>query len=202
MRADRRQLRFRLAVLGTTVGDVVDSAGGWICDRAMAGWDVTVATTDAGEDARPLRMLGAVGIDLGCALNLRGRGPWPHALALSTDVYAQHQSVREGVRSALERGYPLITMWGDVAPAVGQLVGTTRVVEHRISTGAQRFKRRALDVVSAAVACRPVEVFRSGEVNVLTSWPVDLEPVLSTSWSKPRRPETRSVGDACDSHGA
>lgn len=202
MLAGQRKLRFRLAVLGTTVGDVVDSAGGWICDRAMAGWDVTVATTDAGGDLRPLRMLGAVGIDLGCALNLHGSGPWPHALALSTDVYAQHQSVREGVRSALERGYPLITMWGDVVPTGDQLVGATRVVEHRISTGAQRFKRRALDVISDTVACRPVEVFRTGEVNVLTSWPVDLEPILSTSWSGPRRPETRLVGDARDSHGA
>ena len=34
--------RYRLIVLAGGVGEVVESAGGFLCDRARAGWDVSV----------------------------------------------------------------------------------------------------------------------------------------------------------------
>ena len=51
-------MRYRLDVVAPSVLDAVRFAGGWIYDRVMAGWDVTVLIgTD--EDVRPLEILGA-----------------------------------------------------------------------------------------------------------------------------------------------
>ena len=35
-------MRYRLDLVAASVADVVTCAGGWLCDRVMAGWDVTV----------------------------------------------------------------------------------------------------------------------------------------------------------------
>ncbi|PRC60972.1 hypothetical protein C6A85_14110, partial [Mycobacterium sp. ITM-2017-0098] len=35
-------MRYRLDVVSPTVRDAVRFAGGWVYDRVMAGWDVTV----------------------------------------------------------------------------------------------------------------------------------------------------------------
>ena len=62
-RADRECLRYRLDVIAVSALDVVQSAGGWLYDRAMAGWQVTVLLPD-GSDARSLRILGVQALDL------------------------------------------------------------------------------------------------------------------------------------------
>src|SRR5439155_14971420 len=56
-------MRYRLDVVAADVVDVVKFAGGWLFDRAMAGWDVTVLLVDH-PDERPLQILGAHTIDL------------------------------------------------------------------------------------------------------------------------------------------
>ena len=58
-RAGARELdmRYRLDVVAASVADVVRFAGGWMYDRVMAGWDVTVLLADD-VDERPLRVLG------------------------------------------------------------------------------------------------------------------------------------------------
>ena len=58
-----RILRYQLNVVASTTEDVVRSAGGWLCDRARAGWDVNVLVADGG-DPRPLAILGATALDL------------------------------------------------------------------------------------------------------------------------------------------
>jgi hypothetical protein len=35
-------VRYRLDVVAASVSEVVSHAGGWLVDRVMAGWDVTV----------------------------------------------------------------------------------------------------------------------------------------------------------------
>ena len=55
--ADRYQDRYRLHVVATNIADVVTSIGGLIFDRAMAGWDVTVAV-DGNVDDRAIRIFG------------------------------------------------------------------------------------------------------------------------------------------------
>jgi hypothetical protein len=50
-------IRYRLCVVARDVGELVDLAGGWICDRILAGWDVSVAVSEP-RDLRPLQILG------------------------------------------------------------------------------------------------------------------------------------------------
>jgi hypothetical protein len=59
--------------MAPTMVGVVRSAGGWLFDQVMAGWDVTVLTTDDA-DARPAHILGARAGDLEAVLARRVRG--------------------------------------------------------------------------------------------------------------------------------
>ena len=72
-------MRYRLDVVAADVADVVKFAGGWLFDRAMAGWDVTVLVADH-PDERPLQILGVQIVDLEYALATAGDGrllrPW------------------------------------------------------------------------------------------------------------------------------
>ena len=52
-RSDGLDMRYRLDVVALSVLEVVTHAGGWLCDRVMAGWDVTVRVADHA-DERPL----------------------------------------------------------------------------------------------------------------------------------------------------
>ncbi|HWF27336.1 MAG TPA: hypothetical protein VG327_02980, partial [Mycobacterium sp.] len=56
-RADGECLRYRLDVVAASTVDVVQSAGGWLYDRVMAGWEVTVLLPHSC-DSRSLRILG------------------------------------------------------------------------------------------------------------------------------------------------
>ena len=68
-------MRYRLDVVASSVLDVVRFAGGWLFDRSMAGWDVTVLLSERADD-RPLQILGAQTMDLEHAL-ASGRDPSP-----------------------------------------------------------------------------------------------------------------------------
>src|SRR5258708_23635754 len=52
-----RLLRYQLNVIAADVADVVQSIGGWLFDRSMAGWDVNVLLASH-NDTRPLQILG------------------------------------------------------------------------------------------------------------------------------------------------
>lgn len=56
---------YRLDVVASDVADIVQSAGGWLYDRIVAGWQVNVLLPPT-SDARALRILG-----------VRTRGPGP-----------------------------------------------------------------------------------------------------------------------------
>ena len=152
-------MRYRLDVIAPSVVETVQCAGGWLFDRAMAGWDVTVLVDGNGYDPLPLQILGAEVIDLEDAVNTDAR-PRPDALAVAADVYGRDSRVEQGVRLALDSGRTEVTLWGQAWPAELESTGS---VEHRLSVAARAFKARAL-----AAAARPVEsiaaveVFRTG----------------------------------------
>lgn len=56
-------LRYELKVVAADVADTVSGIGGWLFDRAMAGWRVGVVS-DGGEDERALRVLGLTAVGL------------------------------------------------------------------------------------------------------------------------------------------
>lgn len=166
-------MRYRLDVVATGVVDVVGFAGGWLFDRAMAGWDVTVLVADH-PDPRPLQILGARVLDLEDVLATMESRPRPQALAAAADLFGCDARVRQGVLQALDHGVTEVTLWGEDWPA--ELDESVGLVQHRLSMAAQIFKSQAL--AAAAVPHGSIghtETFRSG----LLAWPsvaADLVP--------------------------
>jgi hypothetical protein len=160
-------MRYRLDVVATSVVDVVRFAGGWLFDRAMAGWDVTVLLPDLADhlDDRPLQILGVQTLDLEDALALTESRPRPQALAAAADLFGCDPRVRQGVLQALDHGVTEVTLWGETWPA--ELDDSVGLVQHRLSMAAQIFKAQAL---AAALnnggaphgSVGYVETFRSG----------------------------------------
>ena len=100
-------MRYRLDVVAPTVLDAVRFAGGWIYDRVMAGWDVTVlVNTD--EDVRPLEILGAEARDLESVLESWDDRPHPQTVAVAADLFGRDDRVRRGrarrTRTGRDRG--------------------------------------------------------------------------------------------------
>jgi hypothetical protein len=156
-------MRYRLDVVAASVTDVVRFAGGWLFDRAMAGWDVTVLVPDQADqpDDRPLQILGAQTLDLEYALASVHTRPRPQALAVAADLFGCDSRVRQGVLQALDHGVTEVTLWGETWPA--ELAETVGLVQHRLSMAAQTFKARALAAAGVPEASIGLaETFRSG----------------------------------------
>ena len=166
-------MRYRLDVVAPTVAEVVMHAGGWLFDRVMAGWDVTVLVADH-PDERALRILGAEPLDLETGLATMESRPHPQTLAVATELFARDARVRQGVLAALEHGRTEVTLWGDTWPA--ELDDSVDPVRHELSAAARAFKAQAL--AAAAVSGRAVdwtETFRIG-VMACPSVAADLIP--------------------------
>ena len=139
------ELRYRLDIIACTVLDVVESAGGWLFDRRMVGWDVTVMVPGK-EDARPLQILGAELLPLGPNWN-----PWqerrhPHGLAVAADLIDRDPRVRRGVFDALEQGLSDVILWGRDWP--DGLVRADAEMHHELSRAARAFKYHAVRAAS------------------------------------------------------
>src|SRR5262245_4578977 len=129
-----RVLRYQLNVLASSAEDVVQSAGGWLCDRARAGWDVNVMVADGG-DPGPLTILGATALDLNEGFPAMVRSSSRvEALAVSADLLDADRRVRDEVVRALKRGLTEVTVWGSQWPA--ELGRQTDAVHHRVSPAA------------------------------------------------------------------
>src|ERR1700728_618089 len=100
-RVDGLDIRYRLDVVALSVLEVVTHAGGWLFDRVMAGWDVTVRVADDHANGRPLQILGAQTLDFDDALASLDYRPRPHALAVATDLFGTDLRVRQGLLEAL-----------------------------------------------------------------------------------------------------
>jgi hypothetical protein len=168
-------MRYRLDVVAASVVDVVRFAGGWLFDRAMAGWDVTVLLADRADD-RPLQILGAQTMDLEHALASVDTRPRPQALAAAADLFGCDSQVRQGVLQALDHGVTEVTLWGQTWPA--ELDDSVGLVQHRLSSAAQIFKGQALAAAAVPVgSIDPTETFRSG----LLAWPSVAADLVPTS---------------------
>lgn len=166
-----RLARYELDVLGTDVADVVACAGGWLFDRVMSGWDVTVALPD-GADPAPLRILG---VRTATAASLCDDRPATRALAVAGPLCRTDDRVRGAVGAALRSARSEVTLWGDAwIPALGSRGAAVR---HELSSAAQVFKAQALAAAGATVAAvTPFEVFFSHGRLARTDYP-DLLPV-------------------------
>jgi hypothetical protein len=164
-------MRYRLDVVAPTVLDAVRFAGGWVYDRVMAGWDVTVLVGDD-EDVRPLEILGAEVRDLESVLASWEERPHPQTVAVAADLFDRDARVRRGVLEALEQGATEVTLWGEGLPA--ELDESVDSVQHRLSAAARAFKAQALAAANdTAVDVGHTEIFRCG---MMASVAADLIP--------------------------
>jgi hypothetical protein len=175
--ADGLDMRYRLDVVALSVLEVVTHAGGWLCDRVMAGWDVTVRVADHA-DERPLQILGAQTLDFDDALASVDYRPRPHALAVATDLFGSDLRVRQGLLKVLDDGLTEVTLWGETWPA--ELDDNFDSVQHRLSTAARLFKAHALAAAGTPnVSVGFSETFRSRLI-ACTSVGADLVPASCT----------------------
>ena len=156
----RHSLRPRLAVIAPYIAEAVRSAGGWLFDQVMAGWDVTVLTADDA-DARPLQILGVRATDLETVLARQVRGSCLQGIAVRTDLYGADARIRRMVSEALDSGLAEVRLWGEGWP--GGLDEEAGLVWHRLSFAARAFKAQALAAAAAVpgAASEETEEFRS-----------------------------------------
>jgi hypothetical protein len=168
--------KYQLEVTAYDVADVVRSAGGWLFDRAMGGWDVTVVLTRGG-DVRPLEILG---------LSTSHHEPDDDssaprralALAVSSGVVATDAQLRYDVLRALKRGLTEVTLWGDSWPS-GPDAGA-QAVDHVLSGAARAFKAQALAAIGSSEPVGPVESFRNRTTASLAGYS-DLTPSAASA---------------------
>ena len=152
--------RRHLYVIGPSTPQVVDRVGGWIFDRAMAGWDVTVFISDL-RDVRPLRILGAQADDYRSAVVSMENCPGRMALAVAAEVCDDDASVHGLVRRMLDEGSCEVAIWGDARSA--DLGAGLPMTSYRLSSAAAAFKKHALAaaMVLPASSTADSEVFYS-----------------------------------------
>ncbi|HNM83243.1 MAG TPA: hypothetical protein PKI77_01840 [Mycobacterium sp.] len=150
--------RHRLDVIAGSVPDVVRSAGGWLADRALAGWEVNVFVPDA-DDLAPLRILGVTPHRWTDAPANRANPHRPTAVAVSADMMSSESTVRDHLAGEIAREVPEVTVWGTDVPS--DLVARLQSVEHVPSGAARAFKRHAMRAAALDDA-PPTEVFHSG----------------------------------------
>jgi hypothetical protein len=154
--------RYRLDVVASTVDDVVVSAGGWLFDRAMAGWEVNLlVSASAPSDARSLQILGISALPREKVLEPVANWAPTQAIAVAADVFDSDQRVRRSVVAALDRGLTEVTLWGDSWPP--GFHRRAHAVEHRLSAAARAFKAHALSAARLPPgSISKTEEFRSG----------------------------------------
>ena len=155
-------MRYRLDVVAASVADVVTFAGGWVFDRVMAGWDVTVLV-GGDEDVRPIHILGADTLDVETALAMWTERPHPQTLAVSADLLGRDARIRAGVLQALDHGTTEVTLWGETWPP--ELDRIVDAVQHPLSAAARAFKAQALASLQHSGPVGSTETFRGGIKN-------------------------------------
>lgn len=143
--ADDEVLRHRLDVFAARPDDVVQTAGGWLFDRVMAGWQVSVMLP-AGSEDRSLRILGVQLLDLESELN--PSAPLSQSLAVSSEAFIAHECLREKMRKAMGNRLVEVALWGQGWP-LGIDRGLVRT-DYQLSAAARAFKGQALRAAGIA----------------------------------------------------
>ncbi|WP_159228940.1 hypothetical protein [Mycolicibacterium vanbaalenii] len=150
-------LAYHLTAVAADVEDVVRHAGGWLCDRARAGWQVTVLVPP-GSDTRALTILGVGVGSWEPGASALGSEP-PAAVAVGAGVLCRHEDLRREVLGTVEVESSEVTVWGEAPPFTTDL--RFGRVHHPLSVAAQAFKARALSQCDSAGTAPAVEQFLS-----------------------------------------
>ena len=130
---------YLLDVFTSSVRDVVADAGGWIVDRVLAGWTVTVIT-DAEDEGRVAQILGTKVV---VRSEIAGQArPQPYGIALTSTLYGTDRRLRKCVSDALSSRRTEISIIG--CESEGEWDPRLHPVAYRLSDAAQAFKMHAL----------------------------------------------------------
>ncbi|BAX90503.1 hypothetical protein [Mycobacterium shigaense] len=144
-------LRYRLDVVAADAVDVVHAAGGWLYDRVMAGWEVTVLLPND-RNTRSLRILGVSMVDAESEFIEAALNSTSQTLAVSAAAFTVDARLRDKVRDALDNRLTEVALWGERWP-----LGVDRglaAAQHLLSGAARRFKAAAL--AAAEIPCGAV----------------------------------------------
>ena len=149
---------YRLDVMATSVADAIHHAGGLICDRALAGWRVTVFAAE-GQDTRALAILGAdVGAGEPPAEPLSSRlESGPRTLAIAVDMMQLDRHVSGFLEGPLNDGGVDVLLWGNQLPH--RLTELLEPVRHDLSAAARTFKAQAVLAAGLTDHCEEPEEF-------------------------------------------
>jgi len=184
--------RYRLEAVTSSIPDLIATLGGWLCDRAMSGWDVTVLSA-GGQGAAAIAMLGGHVGDLDTALASSAR-PFTNTIVIAADLYVNDPRIKRRVGQAIRGGQTEVVLWGSDWTADARSPQFIRV-RHECTTVAHRFKRCALMSLNNEANVGPVEelyVVPTGH-----SQPTELGPVANSTTRPPapsRVSETRRRG--------
>ena len=144
--------RYRLDVIALDVADATRFAGGLICDRSMAGWDVFVL---AGGEQRSvaLRILGANPVTELPAPAARPR----QTLAVSAAAIAADETVRARVLDCIAGRSVDVLVWD--AQRAASVPAVFDAVAHEVSAAARAYKREALRALEIDSDSGLAEVF-------------------------------------------
>ena len=123
------------------VGELVDLAGGWMCDRILAGWDVSVAVSEP-RDLRPLQILGVTTLVTHQRFESITDGGIAASIAVAPGIFENNNHIRSVVLQALDQGAIEVSFWGPSIPS--DLHGQLDRRQHRLSGAARAFKAHAL----------------------------------------------------------
>lgn len=144
-RAPTRHANYQLLVAAVDVGDLILSAGGWMCDRIQAGWDVSVTITEP-RDMRALQILGVTALVTDDGLEAMENGRGTAAVAFAPAIFETNQTIRSAVLNALDHGCAEVIVWGPTIPS--ELHSRVERQPYRLSGAARAFKAHALAAAS------------------------------------------------------
>jgi hypothetical protein len=146
---------YRIVVVASTVSHVVEAAGGFLCDRARAGWEVSVLLAGAC-DPRPLTVLGVSECSAGDAVSVIGGLPHGARVMVGADLLRDDAQARDALSRFTRQGCGGVRIWG--GPAQAEVDNGLEPDPHRLSRAAIAFKAHALRVVRNQGIVEPVEM--------------------------------------------
>lgn len=164
--------RYQLCFVAHDVGELVDLAGGWVCDRTLAGWDVSVALSEP-RDLRPLQILGVTTLITHQRFASINDGGATTSIAVAPGIFENNDHVRGAVLQALDQPATEVTFWGPSIPS--DLHGQLARRQHRLSGAARAFKANAL----AAAAVRGAVMGATEDLYSTALWHDAAPPALS-----------------------
>jgi hypothetical protein len=123
------------------MADAVRSAGGWLFDQVMIGWDAMVLTPDHACAGAAL-ILGARACPLETVLACPAPGAGLEGVALHAGLYDRDPRVRKVVLDVLRKGRAEVRFWGHHRSA--ELQDAALPVRYQLSTAARAFKAQAI----------------------------------------------------------